>query len=190
MATTIPQLLNYEEYLAEEEINRRYDILDGERIFMPNPTRHHQIILFNVATALNNYKRQVDFGQMIVAPCDVLITRVPLRTRQPDALLISHAQLAYCTPDTDPNALEAAPELVVEILSPSETRGLRAGKINDYCAIGVRECWVISPDPQTVEVLALTPTGANPVALYDITQTVQSAILPDLTVPVADIFAP
>lgn len=189
MATTIPQLLTYEQYLAEEETNLRYDILDGERIFMPNPTRQHQKISFKIASALYDYNQQVDFGEMIQAPCDVLITRVPLRTRQPDVLLISHAQLAHCAPDTDPNALEAAPELVVEILSPSETRSIRAGKINDYGTIGVRECWVVSPDPQTVEVLALTPDGANSVALYDIAQTVQSVTFPDLTVPVADLFA-
>lgn len=184
------QFLTYEQYLAEEEVNLRYDILDGVRIFMVNPTRRHQKIAFQIAKPLDTYNQNADFGEMYLAPCDVLVTKVPLRTRQPDVLLISHAQLAKCPPDTEPNALEAAPELVIEILSPSEMRSIRTAKIRDYCAIGVKECWVVSPDLETVEVLVLASAGVKSVATYGRDETLLAATVPNLTIAVADIFAP
>ncbi len=184
-----PQTLTYEQYIAEGEIKKRYDIVDGVRIFMPNPTRRHQRIIGNVYTLLRDYERISGRGQALIAPCDVLIRRHPLRTRQPDALFISNEQLARCGEDSDPAPLEAAPELVVEILSPTETRRLRDAKIADYRAIGVQECWVVSPEAETVEVLRLTPEHAETVAVYSNSQTLRSALFPDLTAAVAGIFA-
>jgi Uma2 family endonuclease len=181
--------LTYEQYKQEGEVNRRYDIIDGMRIDMANPTRRHQAIAGNIYDALRNYERSTGSGKAFFAPCDLLITRVPLRTRQPDVLFISHQQLSKCGADTDPTALEAAPELVVEILSPTETRRIRDGKIADYCAIGVKECWVVHTMDQTVEVLRLNPKSADTVALYGSGQTVQSALFPALTIAVTAVFA-
>src|SRR5262249_27309366 len=152
--------LTYEDYMQEEETNFRYDILDGVRITMTNPTRLHQKAAMNIARHFQDYERATHSGEALIAPCDVLITRVPLRTRQPDVLFISKAQLAKCADPADPSALEAAPELVVEILSPSETRKVREDKIRDYCAIGVKECWLVLMGAKTVEVLRLTLDGA------------------------------
>jgi Uma2 family endonuclease len=183
-------LLTYEQYLAEGGINRRYDIVDGVRIWMTNPTRRHERILLNIARMFHDYETSSATGKAFVAPCDVLITRQPLRTRQPDVLFISQGRLAQCAPDTDPAPLEPAPELVVEILSPNETRRAREAKITDYCAIGVQECWVISPSTESVEVLRLSPAGMETAAVYTSGQALQSRTFPTLTVPDAGMFAP
>lgn len=189
MAIAPSKLLTYEAYLAEEPINQRYDILDGVRIFMANPTRQHQNILGNIFEGFRAYERRSRLGKAYMAPCDVLIRRNPLRTRQPDVLFITHRQLAQCDPDTEPAPLLAAPELIVEILSPSETRRTRSDKIEDYRRVGVQERWVVYPDTETVEVLRLTAVGVETVATYGPADTVQSAPFLDLTIPVADIFA-
>jgi Uma2 family endonuclease len=112
-----------------------------------------------------------------------------LRTRQPDVLFISYEQLAKCSDDTDPAPLLAAPELVVEILSPGETPRMREDKIADYCGVGVLECWMVNQDREIIKVLRLTKTGAEPIATYDQSQTLRSVVFPDLTLPVAAIFA-
>src|SRR5581483_5756520 len=125
-------LLTYEAYIAEGEICKRYDILDGVRMDMPNPTRRRQDIAGNIYEALRAYQRASGRGRTFFAPCDVLIRRKPLRTRQPDVLFISHEQLAKCSDENDPAPLFAAPELVVEILSPSETPRMREDKVADY----------------------------------------------------------
>ncbi len=188
MAVITPPL-TYERYLEEGEVFRRYDIVDGERIFMTNPTRRHQRILLNIAKLLSRYEETYASGQVLLAPCDVLIRRHPLRTRQPDVLFISHAQLAKCGDASDPAPLEAAPELVIEILSPSDTRRAREGKIEDYGSIGVKECWVVSPEAETVEVLQFTSAGAETSAVYAGRQTLRSLCLPDLAIAVGDVFA-
>jgi Uma2 family endonuclease len=51
--------------------------------------------------------------------------------------------------------IHSAPELVVEVLSPANTRAERAAKLKDYEILGVPEVWVVSLEAQTVEVLLL-----------------------------------
>ncbi len=180
--------LTYEQYLAEGEINRRYDIIDGVRIWMPNPTVRHQDVLFNIATALKNFGRTSGQGRMVVAACDVLITYAPLKTHQPDILFISHERFGDRDP-FDPSALDPAPELVVEILSPGDTQRVLEDKIQDYRRAGVQECWIFNMSLQTVEILGLTREAEHSMAVYGEDQRVHSAAFPSLTVAVEDIFA-
>ncbi len=92
--------------------------------------------------------------------------------------------------ETDPSPLTVAPELAVEVLSPNETTRARTQKIEDYCRVGVDECWIVSPTDHTVEVLGLSAAGAKSVAVYGSGETVRSAVFPDLAVEVAGILAP
>ncbi|MBV9850442.1 MAG: Uma2 family endonuclease [Armatimonadetes bacterium] len=181
------KLLTYADYMAEGEINRRYDIIDGERIFMPQPTDGHQELALNIAELLRAYQRKTKAGRAMIAPCDVLITRDPFRTRQPDVLFVSNERYRGRTPQ-DASPWSPAPELVAEILSPSERRGIRLSKIADYCAVDVKECWLVSPQAQTVEVLRLTPGGPERAALHGAGETLQSLTFEDLTLALDDIF--
>lgn len=189
LATPPPaaRVLTYEEYMAEPETNQRYDIIDGVRVFM-NPTRLHQDFLLSIASTLRSKVRPARFARVYVAPCDVLVSRAPLRTRQPDVLVISNERLEANPPRTDPSPLSPAPELVVEILSPTEYRKLRAEKLDDYIRVGVLECWLVSPQAETVEVLRLGENGAETVSIYGSSQTAQSIAFPGLTVPVSELF--
>ena len=184
----LSQLLTYEQYLNEGVIKLRYDILDGVRI-VSNPTSRHQDILLNLGEAFRDYQRKQKTGRVQIAPRDVLIRRVPLRTRQPDVLFISMTRLAQNPPNTDPAPISPAPELVVEILSPSDTKKVLAAKIADYQSVNVLECWVVSLRERTVEVLSLTAEEVESVRVYDEMETVQSIQFPDLQVAVADILA-
>ena len=181
------KLLTYEDYMAEGEINLRYDIIDGVRI-VTNPTRRHQRILRNIADGIYSFERHSRQGQMIIAACDILITRTPLRTRQPDVLFMSNACLAQNPPSDDPTPLDPAPELVVEILSPSDTRSVLTDKLRDYGQVGVQECWVLSPRPQTVEVLQWDGQAWQSMATYGAGESVASIAFPDLTISVDVIF--
>lgn len=103
-----PQPLTYEQYMAEGEVNLRYDIIDGVRM-VTNPTRRHQRIIRNLVFPLTHYEQSSGRGKMIIAPCDILIRRSPLRTRQPDVCFISNERLAQNGPETDPAPLSPAP---------------------------------------------------------------------------------
>ena len=62
-------------------------------------------------------------------------------------------------------------------------------KIREYCAVGVREAWMVSLQAETVEVLRLSSEGAETVVIYGNRQTLQSVTFPDLTIALADVFA-
>src|SRR4051794_27372181 len=104
--------LTYEQYMAEPEIRRRYDIIDGVRIFMTNPSIGHQKTAGRIYIRFAAWQEVSQAVEVIQPPCDVLIRRSPLRTRQPDVLVISHGRLAGRDLE-DPAPLEPAPELVV-----------------------------------------------------------------------------
>lgn len=184
---TAPPPLTYEDYLAEGVVEGRYDILDGERI-VTNPARRHQLFLRMVARAFEDYEFATGRGQAIIAPCDVLISRVPLRTRQPDVLFISTERLAECGSPEDPAPLAVAPELVVEILPPSDYRSTRTAKLRDYSRVGVLEAWLVSAQAETVEVVSLAPDKMETRAVYASTHTARSEVFPELQVPVGPLF--
>jgi Uma2 family endonuclease len=178
IAPTVEKL-TYEAYLAEPESNLRCEILDGERV-MSNPTRRHQEIVMEIAFALYQYAREAKDCKAILAPSDILIRRYPLRVREPDVYLISTERLAQSPPDTDPAPLEVAPELVVEVLSPSETRRAIMEKMEDYRSVGVLECWLVHPEEGTLEVLRLDEAGTHFAGIYGGAERVVSLAFPGL----------
>lgn len=184
-----PAPLTYEAYLAEEPVEGAYSITEGIRIFMPGASWKHQQVVGNLFGLLRAFQKSFQTGKVVMAPFDVLIQRFPLRTRQPDVLFISNERLAEAGGIPDEGPLEVGPELVIEVLSPSETpRTLRA-KLEDLARVGAREAWILSPEAETVQVMRLSPETVEIVAVYAFGQTVQSITFPDLQVTVADMFA-
>ena len=189
ITATKPELLTYDAYLAEGEITQRYDIIDGERTFMPGATRQHQKYVQRITRALEDYEVQSGRGSTYFAPCDVLIRRDPLRTRQPDVMLIGTERNLQNPPPTDPAPLSPAPELVVEVISDSETEARFESKVADYCLVDVRECWAVRPQSKTVEVFRLSAVGSELIATHRIEETVKSLTFEGLEISVAAIFA-
>lgn len=188
------KLITYEEYL-EGFMNERptlqpYDIIEGVRHFMNTPLLVHQRIVIRLVLLLSAYEVARRTGIVIVSPFDVLIRRVPrLQTRQPDVMFITNDRLELSGGVMMEGPLEQPPQLVIEVLSPSETRRIVQDKIEDYRSIGVEEAWLVSSQAETVQVLRLTAEGVEIVALYGINQSVTSLVFPDMTLSLADIFA-
>jgi len=86
------------------------------------------------------------------------------------------------------SVLEHAPDLTIEILSRHETRRSRTEKIDDYHQIGVKECWIVSPQAHTVEVLRLSPEEMYTLQIYGVGMRVHSEMLEGLDLPVDDVF--
>lgn len=190
----ITRPMTYEEYISGPEEMARYDILDGWKVYrlygdnlLPSPTRRHQRILGKLFRCLQDYEEQSAQGETIQAPCDVQITYQPLRSRQPDLLFISHRRLEENAPEDEYSPLAPAPELVVEIVSPSDTPSVLAAKIDDYRRVDVREVWVVRSGPQTVEVLPLSFDGTTSTT-YTRDEMAVSRAFAGLTVPVDEIF--
>ena len=177
------QRLTYEEYLKGPEINTRYDIVDGVMIMTPGPTTQHQRILGQLYVRLRQFVSEQQLGEVFFAPLDILVQREPLRTRQPDLLFVSNERAVILG-----QIVEGAPDLVAEILSPSNSRADVEAKLADYAVLGVRECWLVSPEARSVEVLGLKEGSWARVGMRGIGDQVDSVVLAGLVLPLAELF--
>ena len=182
--------ISFEDYLLMPEINYPYEIIDGEFMPSPAPIPVHQRIVANVFTPLSNYVETEDLGIVLFAPVDIILQRHPLRTRQPDVLFIHKNKLSGTGFDAieELQILEIAPDLVVEVLSSSDTEKALSGKLSDYQRIGVKECWLVSREARSVEVLQLTKEQSQSLGHFGLGETIQSKIFPDFQLAVNTIF--
>lgn len=176
--------LTYEEYLALPEMKARYSIVDGELLMAAAPTPDHQTVVQETFVKLDAFVREHRLGRVFLAPLDVVIRRDPLRTRQPDVMFISNARRYII----GLQVIEGGPDLVVEVLSPANTRRELEEKLRDYQAIGVREAWIIGPQGRTVEVLQLSPESSERSGLYGLGDAIVSQVLPKFHLTVNEIF--
>jgi Uma2 family endonuclease len=189
---TRPKILTYDDYLALPEMMQRYEIIDGMLIMEPSPTFEHQWDLKRIYHPIDAYVITQRLGVVLFAPLDVMITRNPLRTRQPDVLYISMERIVHYGFDSIENVpfLDFPPDLAVEIVSPSESKSKVEDKLKDYQAIGVDECWLVRKREKTVEVLQLTADAIESSGVFSRAQTIKSKVLPQLALTVDTIFAP
>ena len=182
-ATTATNRLTYEEYLKEPYTMSRFDIVDGEVIMSAGPTRPHQIISGNVYRPVHRFASEGGLGEVLYAPVDVVVRQEPLRVRQPDLLFVANENSSILG-----DRINGGPDLVVEILSPSNSRADIESKLADYAGIGVQECWLVAPEGQTIEVLQLEGGEWKRLAIRGVGENVETAVLRGLELPVLEIF--
>ena len=187
---TIKKKISFEDYLLMPEINHPYEIIDGEFIPFPTPPLVHQRMSANVFTPLSNYVETEDLGVVLFAPVDIILQRHPLRTRQPDVLFIHKDKLSGTGLDAieELQILEIVPDLVVEVLSSSDTERVLSGKLSDYQRIGVRECWLVSREARSVEILQFTKEQSQSLGHFGLGETIRSEVFPDFQLAVNAIF--
>ena len=161
---------------------KRYQLLDGELILAPSPTNKHQAIVGNIFVLLYQFILSNGLGQVWMAPLDVFLTEHDVA--QPDILFVSNERAAIIT---DAN-IQGAPDLVVEILSPSTQRYDRGYKRTLYSRHGVREYWLVDPEAETVEVLTGGDEGLTLAATYHRDQWLNSPLLPELVIDLETVF--
>jgi len=176
-------LLTVENYKILPETGPRYQLIEGDLCMAPAPNRYHQEISFNLEYVLRQYIEQHPIGKVYHAPFDVYLDEY--NVFQPDVLFVSNERRQILT---DAGA-EGAPDFVVEILSPKTARLDRDNKRRVYATTGVRELWIITPEPRTIEVYLLGQDAANPAATYGAEDTFESALFPGLLFNAATIFA-
>ncbi len=192
MTTISTKKLTFDQWQALPETKQRCEVVDGVLLMPPSPTPEHQILGLRIIRPVSLFVEENGLGLAIMAPCDVLISKEPLRVRQPDIFYLSAARAGVRRESdlADIQRIESPPDLVVEILSPSNTRRQIQEKLADYRSIGVPECWLVNFPARTIEVLRLTPQSATTIATYGIADTLQSQILPGFALPIANIFGP
>ncbi|MBZ5611435.1 MAG: Uma2 family endonuclease [Acidobacteriia bacterium] len=148
MATT-SKLLTYEEWLKLPEVEGIEEVVNGEIRKMP-PNKILRADTVENLTDLLKAKLDSKTVQVRVSTFGLVILRDPLTARVPDIAVFIRSNVVEID-----GYIHSAPELIVEVLSPANTRAERVEELRDYESLGVPEVWVLSPEALTVEVLQL-----------------------------------
>lgn len=124
----------------------RYEILQGELIVTPAPRLEHQDLSQEINLVFTVAVRAKRFGKVYAAPVGVRLSMNDIV--QPDLLVLSNAKRALIRK----NVIDGAPDVVVEILSPSTRRFDLVRKMALYAEAGVPEYWIVDPEKRSILV--------------------------------------
>lgn len=183
MALT-PIKLTYEEFCQLPESNLPHELINGELRMPAAPNWRHQRILGHIYRALLAVVEDLGLGKVALSPIDVVLDRDRPLVLQPDLLVILWARASIVR-----DKVYGAPDLVVEIFSGGGGLFDRTEKAAFYAQYGVREYWLVDPDAETVEVRRLEAGRYETIGVFRRGDMLRSHILPDLRLPVDQIFA-
>lgn len=178
----------YADYLQWDD-NERWELIDGVAYNMsPAPSRKHQEISQNLSRDIGTYLKGKSC-KVYAAPFDV---RLPLKGEedkrtgnvvQPDIVVVCDSS------KLDDRGCTGAPDLIIEILSPSTAKKDMVAKFNLYEQAGVKEYWLVHPTDHTVMVFKLGADGKyGRYEMYDQSEQLAVGIFSDLVLDLNEIF--
>ena len=179
--------LTAEAFLEMDLGEGRYQLVKGEVVELTFPRARHGRSNGRIAVRLENFGERTGFGYVIGGDYPVITRRGPDTVRGPDVTFFSNARLPEAATDTD-QLIAIPPDLVVEIVSPSNSRKEIMTKVQEYLDAGVFLVWVVYPRRRALmiyrpdEDLPITFAGA------DIIENLPE--LPGFRCPVAEFFPP
>ena len=181
VSVKIKNKFTYEDYRNTPD-DIRYELLDGELVLMPSPKEIHQRLVLSLGTLFNIFVSIRNLGRVYIAPFDVVLSNTIVV--QPDLMFISNERSHIITEDN----IRGAPDLVIEILSPSNADNDRTRKRAFYERHGVTEYWIFDPDARNITVLLLGENGYELAGIYGEGQTLTTQILDGFRLNLDDIF--
>ncbi len=172
MRGEVHRKLGYADYAAIPDDGKRYEVLDGALYLTPAPNPLHQRASKRLQRQLEAYFEERSLGEVFNAPIDVILS--PHDILQPDLVVVAQPT------QISKRAIEGAPLLVVEILSPSTKERDRVRKRCRYAATGVRHFWILDPDSRTLECFRLQGEIYETVVTFDASARVAHPEWPEL----------
>ncbi len=173
--------LTYEDYAKTPE-GERYELLDGELIMAAAPNMAHQNTQTNLVGEFYVFVKGSDLGSVYFAPTDVYLSDTDVV--QPDILFFFKARSHIRTGKN----IRGAPDLVVEILSPSTSSRDWGYKRDLYAKHGVKEYWLVDPYAKQVIVMLLKDGRYEIVGVYREDDTLRSPTLEGLELDIGRVF--
>lgn len=171
----------YREYLYTPD-DKRYELIDGELLLSPSPKTAHQRLERKLGTIMSFFVDDAGLGEIFFAPFDVYFNET--NVVQPDIIFVSSERALIVNDDN----IRGAPDMVVEILSPSTANRDRVLKRALYAENGVKEFWIADTDAKTISVFLLGDSGFDLVAIYGEGQALTSPTLSGFSVNMDDVF--
>ena len=172
----------YNDYLLLPE-DKRYEILDGEIYVIAAPNTKHQRVSGRLEVALVQHVEERHIGEILHAPYDVVLSDE--NVVQPDILFVRKERAGIIGEAN----LKGAPDIVIEILSPGTRSKDLELKRKTYARYGVQEYWIVDPDAEAIEVLLWSEIGYVTAGTYLKSDCLSSALLPELKLALAEVFA-
>ena len=169
------------DYQEMPDDGRRYQLVEGELFKAPAPNTFHQFVQKNLLRILDTYLLQHPVGTVLGSPCDIYLD--DLNVLQPDLLYVTSEHAARIHDD----GIHGAPDLAIEILSPSSA-ALDRRKRGLLAKAGTVEFWQVDPALRQIQRFVFAENAAKPVALIDEPETFISPLFPGLTLATAEIF--
>ena len=141
---------------------KRYEAIEGDLYVTPAPKRKHQRASHLLAVDLHRLLEDGGYGELYEAPFGVEFPATG-EGAQPDLLFVSKERLEIIGEDW----IRGAPDLVVEILSPTTADRDRGVKLKLYRRQGVPEYWIVDPEAERVEVWDLASGAERPAVCTD-----------------------
>ena len=171
--------LGYAEYVLYPDDGKRHEIIDGDHYMNPAPSTYHQTVSKRFQHYLYTQIELAGLGLVFYAPIDVQLSDHDIV--QPDLVVLLKDTRARITP----TKINGAPDLLIEIMSPSTADNDRHLKRRVYERSGTTEYWIVDPSEPSVTQLLLrngvyveTPHGAE----------LHLAILPAVVIPLPEIW--
>ncbi len=172
--------VSYADLERSPEDGHRYELYDGEVFVVPAPLPRHQVVQILIVDLLRDYARHHG-GFVLDSPIDVVFSE--FNVLQPDVLLFTAARAHLVDLDAP---IRHAPDLCVEVLSPSTAASDRGRKLQMYARYGVPEYWIVDPAGR-LEIYQLTPDGYTVTISADAGDHVTSPTLAGLMFSVGSI---
>jgi Uma2 family endonuclease len=174
-----------DDYLSLPADAPRCELVEGVLHVTPAPNRPHQDLVFEIARRLDAHARRRKLGRMMVSPFDVVLG--PTTVVQPDVLFVASAR----RDEVLGGGLRAygAPDLVVEVLSPSTRRLDVTAKRRVYSRAGVRELWFVDVEERSLEVWRRGPRALVRRETLGADDVLASDVVPGYRVRVGLLFA-
>jgi Uma2 family endonuclease len=173
----------YDDYASLPDDGQWYEVVNGVLVIAPAPDGPHQDAVLHIAHYLLMHIEFAGLGKVRVAPFDVQLS--PKDVFQPDVFVVLNAHLGRM----QKKKMIGAPDLVVEVASPSTALLDRVSKYERYAEAGVQEYWIVNVEAGTVQVSVLEAGGYHSLGTFRGQQTLPSRIVPNLPVRVEQFFS-
>ncbi len=172
------------ELLPEIE-GKRYEIVEGELFMAKQPHYHHQLTCSNVTRLLGNWSVETGLGQVVGAPGIIFADDDDVA---PDVVWCSYERLQKILGED--GKFHAAPELVIEVLSPGSIneRRDREAKLKLYSRRGVQEYWILDWMIGQAEIYRRRNRRLRLIETLGRQETLRTPLLPGFSCPVAELF--
>ena len=176
-------LMTVDEFLTASVPDGKAELVRGELRVTPPPGAPHGAAATNLVLLLGVHVNANRLGRVFGDSFGYILTQLPQTVRVPD---LSFVQADRLPPEgIGPGLLRFAPDLAVEVLSPSESASELEEKLADYTAAGTRLIWVVDPARRTVMILA----PAQPVRWLQEADVLDGGeVVPGFSCKVAEIF--